>query len=56
MDIAVTQRKYAEAEQYRARLTELADDKALALEQEQSPTPPRDAFDRVRCEGPPKNM
>lgn len=35
METAVTERKYAEAEQFRVRLTELAEEKALASEKEQ---------------------
>lgn len=42
MDDAVSQRKYAEAEQHRARITELAEEKALAIEQEQSSPSPKD--------------
>lgn len=35
MDEAVTEQHYAEAERYRVRLSELAEEKALAIEKDQ---------------------
>lgn len=39
MDKAVSQQHYAEAEQYRVRLKELGEEKALAAEKEQHASP-----------------
>ena len=39
MDTAVSQQRYAEAEQYRVRLEELVEEKALASEKEQHASP-----------------
>lgn len=39
MDVAVSEKRYADAEQYRVKLKELAEEKALALEQEQHTSP-----------------
>ena len=47
MDAAVSAKKYAEAEQYRVRLTELAEEKALAVEKESSSNNPSSPMDPV---------
>lgn len=50
MDAAVSERSYAEAEQYRVRLAELAEEKTLAAEKEQhqhSGTSPLDTVAKV---------
>ena len=47
MDKAVSQQHYAEAEQYRVRLEELAEEKALAAEKEQHVSP-KDSLGKVR--------
>lgn len=47
MDYAVSQRKYAEAEQHRARISEITEEKALATGQEQSSPSPIDPSSRV---------
>ncbi len=52
METAVTDRNYAEAEQFRVRLTELAEEKALASEKEQhtnSSSSPVDSVAKVTC-------
>lgn len=46
MDTAVSQQEYAKAEQYRVRLKELAEEKALATEKEQAS--PRESTGKVR--------
>lgn len=47
MDKAVSQQHYAEAEQFRVRLKELAEEKALAAEKEQHVSP-KDSLGKVR--------
>lgn len=39
MDAAVSQQRYAQAEQYRVKLTELQEEKTLAIEKEASKDP-----------------
>lgn len=48
MDKAVSQQHYAEAEQFRVRLTELGEEKALAAEKEQHASP-KEATGKVGC-------
>lgn len=51
MDAAVSAKNYAEAEHFRVRLTELAEEKALAIEKEQhsnNPSSPMDPVAKVR--------
>lgn len=47
MEMAVSAKNYAEAEHFRVRLTELAEEKALAIEKEQHSNNPSSPLDPV---------